>query len=201
MLIEAAKDYYDVLGIQRGASDREIKKAFRKLAMKYHPDKNKDDPDAEKKFVEIAQAYEILSDSDKRRQYDQFGDADFGAGGGTGAGGPSFNFNDFFRGFDDAFGAHQRGGRSDRKFHFGHEGAGSFFDFGDLFEDDDTDDPFGNMFNDFNSFSFSNVHTSVHSDGSHQVHTSSFASSSQGQRCKTTTIRNGNTVTTQTVCS
>lgn len=55
MLIEAAKDYYDVLGIQRGASDREIKKAFRKLAMKYHPDKNKDDPDAEKKFVEIAQ--------------------------------------------------------------------------------------------------------------------------------------------------
>lgn len=54
MLIEAAKDYYDVLGIQRGASDHEIKKAFRKLAKKYHPDKNKDDPDAENKFVEIA---------------------------------------------------------------------------------------------------------------------------------------------------
>lgn len=55
MLIEAARDCYNVLGVQRGASDHEIKKAFRKLAMKYHPDKNKDDPDAEKKFVEIAQ--------------------------------------------------------------------------------------------------------------------------------------------------
>lgn len=133
-------------------------------------------------------AYEILSDSDKRRQYDQFGDAAFGAGGGAGAGGSSFNFNDFFRGFDDAFGAHQRGGRSDRKFHFGHENTGSFFDFGDLFEDDDADDPFGNMFNDFNSFSFSNVHTNVHSDGFHQVHTSSFSSSSQGKHATLKTL-------------
>ena len=78
----AKKDYYEVLGIQRSASDDEIKKAFRKLAIKYHPDKNKGNKEAEEKFKEINEAYQVLSDPQKKAQYDQFGTTDFNAGGG-----------------------------------------------------------------------------------------------------------------------
>ena len=67
------KDYYDVLGVQRGASEEDLKKAYRKLAMKYHPDRNADDPTAAEKFKEASEAYEVLSDSSKRSAYDQFG--------------------------------------------------------------------------------------------------------------------------------
>ncbi|KAK9411129.1 dnaJ subfamily B member 9 [Crotalus adamanteus] len=74
-LILAAESYYDILGVPKNASERQIKKAFHKLAMKYHPDKNKS-PGAEAKFREIAEAYEVLSDENKRREYDQFGNAD-----------------------------------------------------------------------------------------------------------------------------
>ena len=69
------RDYYEVLGVSRSASDAELKKAFKKLAMKYHPDRNPDDPSANEKFKEAAEAYEILSDSEKKSAYDQFGHA------------------------------------------------------------------------------------------------------------------------------
>src|SRR6056297_3219557 len=81
------RDYYEVLGIARDASADEIKKAYRKLAVKYHPDKNPGDKAAEEKFKEVSEAYEVLSDTSKRQQYDQFGHAAFGAGRGGGAGG------------------------------------------------------------------------------------------------------------------
>lgn len=100
----AKRDYYEVLGVERGASEEEIKKAYRRLARKYHPDVNKDDPQAEEKFKEINEAHEVLSDPQKRAAYDRFGhagtDPNFGAGAGAGAGG----FGDFsFEGFGDIF--------------------------------------------------------------------------------------------------
>lgn len=90
------RDYYEVLGVQKGASDDEIKKAFRKLAIKYHPDKNPGDKEAEAKFKEANEAYSVLSDKTKRARYDQFGHAGVGsAGGGNpfGGGAGGFNFN------------------------------------------------------------------------------------------------------------
>lgn len=97
------KDYYEVLGVKKTASDDEIKKAYRKLAIKYHPDKNPDDKTAESKFKEVTEAYEVLSDKQKRARYDQFGHAGVGgaggnpfSGGGAGAAGNPFaggNFN------------------------------------------------------------------------------------------------------------
>jgi molecular chaperone DnaJ len=92
------RDYYEVLGVARGASEDEIKKAFRKLAMKYHPDKNPDNKEAEAKFKEINEAYEVLSDSEKRNLYDQFGHA--GVNQNTGGYGGAGGFGDF-GGFED----------------------------------------------------------------------------------------------------
>ena len=108
------RDYYEVLGVSKTASDSEIKSAYRKLAKKYHPDMNPGDKEAEAKFKEASEAYAILSDADKRRQYDQFGHAAFDGGAGGGAGG--FDFNGFDMGdiFGDIFGDFFGGGGRSR---------------------------------------------------------------------------------------
>lgn len=98
------KDYYDILGVERNASQDEIKSAYRKLALKYHPDKNPDNPSAEDKFKEAAVAYEVLSDQTKRQRYDQFGHAGVNSGFGGGGYSPFSNINDIFSHFGDIFG-------------------------------------------------------------------------------------------------
>ncbi len=98
----AKRDYYEILGVDRGASEAEIKKAYRKTAIKFHPDKNPDDPSAEDKFKEAAEAYEVLSDSQKRQRYDQFGHQGVSGAGGFGRGG--MNMEDIFSQFGDIFG-------------------------------------------------------------------------------------------------
>jgi molecular chaperone DnaJ len=103
------RDYYEVLGISKSASEAEIKKAYRKLALQYHPDKNPDDAKAEEKFKEAAEAYEVLSDANKKARYDQFGHAGMNGGGGFGGGG--MNMDDIFSQFGDVFGGGFGGGR------------------------------------------------------------------------------------------
>ncbi|MGE0091136.1 MAG: molecular chaperone DnaJ [Bacteroidales bacterium] len=101
----AKRDYYEVLGVTKNASAEEIKKAYRKMAIKYHPDKNPGDHDAEEKFKEAAEAYDVLSNSDKKARYDQFGHAGMnGASGGGFSGG--FSMEDIFSQFGDIFGGH-----------------------------------------------------------------------------------------------
>ncbi len=99
----AKRDYYEVLNVDKSADAQTIKKAYRKVAMKYHPDRNPDDKEAEEKFKEAAEAYEILSDADKKARYDRFGHA--GVGGNAGAGGfGGMNMEDIFANFGDIFG-------------------------------------------------------------------------------------------------
>lgn len=105
MSILAKQDYYEILGVSRDASESDIKKGYRRLAKKYHPDANPDNKEAEAKFKEATEAYEVLSNSEKRAQYDQFGHAAFEQGGGPGAGGFGFDMDDLFGGaFSDLFG-------------------------------------------------------------------------------------------------
>ena len=111
------RDYYEVLEVDRQASADEIKKAYRKKAIQYHPDKNPGDKAAEEKFKEAAEAYEVLSNPEKRQRYDQFGHAGMGGGSGFGAGG--FSMEDIFSQFGDIFG--------------GRFGGGGFGGFGDFF--------------------------------------------------------------------
>ncbi len=113
-MAENKRDYYEVLGVDKGASAEEIKKAYRKSAMKYHPDRNPGDKEAEEKFKELGEAYEVLSDEEKRSRYDRYGhagvDPNFGAGGGYGDGGFG-GFGGFGFDFGDIFGEFFGGGR------------------------------------------------------------------------------------------
>ena len=108
----AKRDYYDVLGVANSATEKELKKAYRKLALKFHPDKNPDNKVAEDKFKEAAEAYEVLTDSNKKARYDQHGHAGLEGGGssGGGFGGGGMNMDDIFSQFGDIFGSSFGGG-------------------------------------------------------------------------------------------
>ncbi|XP_060938377.1 dnaJ homolog subfamily B member 1b [Limanda limanda] len=132
------KDYYDILGIGKGASEEDVKKAYRKQALKYHPDKNKS-PGAEDKFKEIAEAYDVLSDPDKKDIYDRYGEEGLKGGGpsagGCGGGGGPGNFSYSFQGDPHAIFAEFFGGRNPFEQFFGARNGGQD-------EGMDTDDPF-----------------------------------------------------------
>lgn len=117
-MAENKRDYYEVLGVSRSASDDEIKKAYRKMAKKYHPDLNPGDKEAEKSFKEVNEAYEVLSDANKKARYDQYGhagvDPNFGAGGFGGGFGGDFDFGDLGDIFGSFFGGGFGGGRQNR---------------------------------------------------------------------------------------
>ena len=110
------REYYEVLGVSKTATKDEIKKAYRKLALQFHPDKNPDNKDAEEHFKEVNEAYEVLSNDDKRRRYDQFGHAGVGSSAASGSGGQysgGADINDIFSAFNDMFtGGRGRGGGS-----------------------------------------------------------------------------------------
>ncbi len=108
----AKRDFYEILGVAKNAGEEDIKKAYRKLAIKHHPDKNPDDKSAEEKFKEAAEAYEVLSNTEKRQRYDQFGHAGVGSasGNGGGYGGGGMNMEDIFSQFGDIFGGAFGGG-------------------------------------------------------------------------------------------
>ena len=97
------RDYYEILNVSKAANPEEIKKAYRKVAMKYHPDRNPDDKDAEDKFKEAAEAYSILSDQEKKSRYDQFGHAGVNQNS-SGGGFHGMDINDIFSSFGDIFG-------------------------------------------------------------------------------------------------
>lgn len=99
----AKRDYYEILGVEKSASQEEIKKAYRKIALKYHPDRNPDDQESEEKFKEAAEAYEVLKDPDKRQKYDRFGHSGINGGG---YGGHGMTMEDIFEQFGDIFGGH-----------------------------------------------------------------------------------------------
>jgi molecular chaperone DnaJ len=125
----AGKDYYDLLGVKKSATDDEIKKAYRNLAKKYHPDRNKGNKDAENKFKEFSEAYAVLSDAEKRAQYDRLGREAFSSGGAAGGANPfaGFDFSQFSEQFGGARGGARRGGGARRQ-------SGGFTDiFSDLF--------------------------------------------------------------------
>ncbi|KAG8439773.1 hypothetical protein GDO86_005804 [Hymenochirus boettgeri] len=198
-IILAKKTYYDILGVPKNSSERQIKKAFHKLAMKYHPDKNKS-PDAEAKFREIAEAYETLSDETKRKEYDQFGHEAFTNGRGSEQNFHqhfNFNFDDLFKDFD--FFGESQNSRSKRHFenHFRshqetrnrHRRHFEEFSFGgglfnDMFEDMEK------MFT-FGGFDSTQRNPMRAENGFH----------GSSKHCRTVTQRRGNMVTTYTDCS
>lgn len=136
-----SKDYYQALGVERGVAEGDLKKAYRKLAMKYHPDTNPDNPEAETKFKEISQAYEVLSDAEKRQMYDQVGHDAFtrqGSGGGPGVD-PFDIFSQAFGGagsiFEEFFGGGGGGGGGRRRRGGAQQGADLRYDMQITFEE------------------------------------------------------------------
>ena len=102
--MSSKRDYYEILGVAKGTENDELKKAYRKLAMQFHPDRNPGDKSAEDKFKEAAEAYEVLSNPEKRAKYDRFGHQAFGGGGGFGGSAGFNDMNDIFSQFGDVFG-------------------------------------------------------------------------------------------------
>lgn len=217
------KDYYQVLGVEKNASEKVIKKAFRKLALKYHPDKNKSDG-ASEKFREISESYEVLSDPKKRKQYDTEGEYHFTGRSGAGGNAHFFDFEDIMKMFDDDImsgfghnfeGFHGNGGRnhdhqnqhrSAHKRGFGGHQRMHSFNFDGIFADDfgqgeffrhSGPDPLAS------GDSFFGAHASAFSHEGQQgyARASSYSSGSGRQSCRTITKKEGNIVSTHTICS
>ena len=167
------RDYYEVLGIKRSADKEEIKKAYRKMAKKYHPDSNEGNPDAEEKFKEVTEAYNVLSDPEKKKLYDQFGHAAFEEGGGAGYGAGGFNQSDFggsgFGGFG-GFGKGQSGAYRSPD--------GSYQEY--HFEGGDMDDILKNLFGGGFGGNASGRSSSAHGFGGHGFGDSGFGGSGFG---------------------
>lgn len=185
--VTAEEDLYKILGLERTASDKDIGKAFRKLAQKYHPDQNKD-PDAQDKFIQVARAYEVLGDPEKRRQYDITGSASeepFTTNGNWHSQGPSrFNMRDFFADFD-MFSDNDFLGFQ-RAFHRSFQNRANMR--ADAFAQDDGLFGFEPLFRD-------------DSDDFAALNRQNMFGASSSRNCRTTTIRQGNTMVTQTFCS
>ena len=131
----AKRDFYDVLGVNKNASPEELKSAYRKLAVKHHPDKNPGDKTAEDKFKEASEAYGILSDQEKKQNYDNFGHAAFENGGGRKGGFGDFGGADFTDIFEDFFGDFGGGGRSQRGRNSNNRGSDLRYDLSITLED------------------------------------------------------------------
>lgn len=207
-----AKDYYDVLGIKRSASDKEIKKAFRKLAVLYHPDKNKE-KGAEEKFREIAEAYEVLSDDDKRKEYDMVGHAGYThkqTGGGEKPFNHAFHFNfddifaefDSFPGFGGGFARDFDDGFMDMEDFFGSSFGGDHFGSHDSFFGGGHFQHADHMRRHHEAHQRAQQQHQFHQQGGNFHHQAHFnqRGGSGGRTCRTVTQRVGNMVTTYTTC-
>ncbi|XP_076053172.1 dnaJ homolog subfamily B member 9-like isoform X2 [Oratosquilla oratoria] len=218
------RDFYEILGVERDASEKDIKKAFRKLALQYHPDRNHE-PDAEEKFREIAEAYETLVNENKRRQYDNMGHHAFrqhGGGGGNGGGYEfHFNFDEFFANFDDHLKDHFEGFAGGAHFKNVDDDFADFFG-GAHFGDFGTHDSFFGNFHRQHEFHHNihreaharaHAHAQGHAQGQAHTHFHNIngeeefgshikaSSGGNGRSCRTITQKVGNMVTTYTTCS
>ncbi|VDM92487.1 unnamed protein product [Litomosoides sigmodontis] len=193
LIINAARDYYEVLGVKRDASTAQIKKAFRNLALKYHPDRN-NDPNAHEKFREIAAAYEVLADDQKRREYDSGGwshdqQQQYAQ---------DFDFDSFMREFQESMNIHQKSHESTHwNTHWGSSRGHSLFD--DLWEGFDMFPSFGDFGSTENLNEFGGIHFGDFQSNSASMYMKE--TNKRGQRCQTVTKKTGNIMTTQTICT